>query len=146
MASAIKLNNVLGGSLTLKVDDTITTDDVVVINEGFGITSGSNANGSWIKYPDGTMICYHTSTTLLTTSAGSTYSFYSPTSAIFTFPVAFISTPNVTFSTAGVGGTLFPWVGAGDILNTTQCNAWLHSTKNDGTGYISYQAIGRWKS
>jgi hypothetical protein len=105
-------------------------------------SSGSNANGSWVRYADGTQICYNSVTAV-----------YSGTSRLevqYTHPISFISIPiasatrlaaslarvergiaAITPSTAG--GTIRLFATSGDAFISTD------------TAAIQYMAIGRWK-
>lgn len=107
--------------------------------------SGSNENGNWIKYSDGTMICWnHIEVTdqAIDTTYGSLYQ----GSRTISFPVAFNSTPSVHCSLFH-WGTSASWgcvVGA----NTTAATIRGLDISSRATGTIceiSWQAIGRWK-
>jgi hypothetical protein len=112
------------------------------VEAGAGIVaSGSNANGSYIQFDDGTMICWFSSSTLLTTNTGQGAWFVSPTTAL-TFPVAFIATPIINASTLGANAT--PAVSINAESNTT-ATLRLIGSANNYTGYVRYSAIGRWK-
>ena len=103
------------------------------VASGQEITSGSNSNGSYIQFSDGTMICRKT---YGATANGTT----------ITFPIAFISAPE--------------YVGAGDIPSSSGAYnyiaAGIITTSNfmvvahNGIGSpisepFSFCAIGRWK-
>ena len=67
------------------------------------VESGSNDNGSWIKYSDGTMICYKSTGEInmnLTTSWGS---LYEGTINLGNFPAEFIETPTISVTPFGSG-------------------------------------------
>lgn len=67
------------------------------------IESGSNDNGSWIKYSDGTMICYKSTGEIdmnVTTSWGS---LYEGNISIGNFPAEFIETPTISVTPFGSG-------------------------------------------
>ena len=63
MATGIKLRNGVGGSTTLIINETQTTDEVVEISTT-EITSGGSVTtgGAWTKYLDGTQTIYGTTT------------------------------------------------------------------------------------
>ena len=67
--------------------------------------SGSNANGSWIRFADGTMTCSfrnnRTQTITLTTPANSSAVAYA--TWVWTFPQAFISAPTGLTATGDFG-------------------------------------------
>lgn len=111
------------------------------------IDSGSNLNGSWIKYGDGTMICYHRIDSVLSISpslfSGMYRSFYT-----WNFPQSFISPVR-----AEIMGTI--------MLNDVVTNTSMFSDGDGSTtqglfvflGSATYnqlrrpylKAIGRWK-
>lgn len=67
------------------------------------IESGSNDNGSWIKYSDGTMICYKSTGEIdmnITTSWGS---LYEGNLSLGNFPAEFIETPTISVTPFGSG-------------------------------------------
>lgn len=108
--------------------------------------TGSNANGHYIKYADGTMIQYNKFTATgqeINISYGSIYL----GSKIITFPIEFYAVPN--------------YIGCGEFRHTTTAS-WgtpQSATKSSMTLYvldvlsrtagnanISWLAIGRWKA
>jgi len=107
------------------------------------IEVGSNSNGTWIKFSDGTMICWHTGTTV-TTSKWDIGGYYFE--QIFTFPVPFITYPKVIAAHIAVNGVVWasPW-DIGNGLTPTGCTIAVCSTANNAQGKPGYYAIGRWK-
>lgn len=114
--------------------------------------SGSNANGSYIKYNDGTMICWHQitgSTFSCTTSGGSGRYYYQDDNnsaenvKAWTYPVQFISVPAVNvnvscnaYCMASLGGVTKINVGANCVLPYPVATT---------TFYWHFIAIGKWK-
>lgn len=112
---------------------------------GYIEESGFNANGSWIKYSDGTMICRNKKT--FNIAANVAYGALFKTEGIDfpNFPVAFKDVPDISFCCIGV--------------NTALLANWNASTKekigpligirpvstNAQDYIISYIAIGKWK-
>lgn len=105
------------------------------------IESGSNANGYYTKYADGTLICRGVIGSVTTNSN-------SGTDTTFSFPATFIDT-NYAITITIFNGQAY-W---GDIQvssgnkSTTTCDL---TTWNNGGGtnsgqYFDYVAIGRWK-
>jgi hypothetical protein len=110
------------------------------------IERGTNSNGTYTKFADGTMICAHTidCTSIAWTSLNDGLRF--PTSAnIWTFPMAFALEPVVSASVkinegiaSGVNqraasassATLLPWVSAPQAVDVPK--------------YINAMAVGRW--
>ena len=109
------------------------------------VESGSNANGSWIKYSDGTMICWkeYTFTGInFTTAWGSVYeTAYQEFGAT---PQTFIATP-IVFANNGNGAM------AGiEGINNTSTNSFgrtqlYRPVTGTATGTINLLAIGKWK-
>lgn len=113
------------------------------IPTGAIIESGSNANGDYTKFADGTMICYGNNSlgsVAITTATGS--SFYSAVSNTLTFAAVFSSTPAVTVSiysgsdTASVSRV---------STNTSTASLWFtRPTSVTSILVVGYVAIGRW--
>jgi hypothetical protein len=93
------------------------------------IESGSNANGEFVKYADGTMIC-----TILLSPA---------TSTTWTFPIAFSSAPNVQ-ATNAVGNLPRGCTVSVSSATSVVVYRWVVSTgSTSGTGAYAI-ATGRW--
>ena len=70
---------------------------------GYIVESGSNDNGSYIKYSDGTMICYKSTSEItidITTAWGS---LYEGSLTVGNFPVEFLKTPTILVTPFGSG-------------------------------------------
>lgn len=109
------------------------------------VESGSNANGKWVQFADGTMICYHITSvsnfTLQHTLVDNIgFNYYS-----WEYPCEFYSTPHVTVGRAQVG-TGAQWGSSRqNTYSTAQLVVWgVHGSA--GTLAITMQAIGRWKA
>jgi hypothetical protein len=106
------------------------------------IESGSNENGTWIKYADGTMICRHT----ITTTTQNTANHYS--SINWVYPSTFSEIPTII-------GTPNNWNLYACFIKVkpaiTNGSIMLHfinvSTGSfvDTTGSVDVIAIGKWK-
>lgn len=106
---------------------------------------GSTSRGSYIRYPDGTLICYIGNiecTTSCTIQAGSVYR---TASQAWVFPVSFKYVPAVTSSISGNLG--YGWSGLGDAANgNTQASFVAYSpTSSSAKPKLALIAIGRWK-
>ena len=109
------------------------------------IESGSNSNGSWIKYSDGTMICYQSFTCNVnySTKYGSGY-YAEITDEIKSFSVSFIETPKVSIGLTtnyGIGCALRG-------TNTEKCatNIFVYAfASRTDTITLNIIAIGKWK-
>lgn len=112
------------------------------------IESGSNSNGNYIKYNDGTLICYmrkRITNITIDTAFGSMY--VNNADIVFTFPQQFIERP--TFNANVIDAS------TGLLLNYSQSS----DTKNYSDGYriarpntapektyiLNAIAIGKWK-
>ena len=105
---------------------------------------GSNANGNYIKFANGILICYksHQITTSMTSSWGGWYE--SSTQNLGSFPVNFIEKPivqaTVSYGTASIES----------ILNTST-TSWGSTvlyrpvSTSSYTYYVDLIAIGKWK-
>lgn len=105
---------------------------------------GTNANGTYIKYRDGTMICWfnRAGTYAINQAWGSM--FYSPYQAI-TFPASFVGLPIVQAqNTNSVGEGIFVVVGA--TANNFTGYVLRPTSGQSGTYVTYYMAIGRWKA
>ena len=110
------------------------------------IQSGSNANGSYIKYSDGIMICYGNYSF---NSSNSDYwgNFYRSENYTINFPQEFSTTPIVNVTPNSDDG------GISAVLNTVSLNTFkMCQIKSKGINQNTdlsnsgqYVAIGRWK-
>jgi hypothetical protein len=102
--------------------------------------SGTNSNGSWIRFTDGTMMQWGTTSSVNTTSAlGALY--YG--TAIVTFPISFISTPVVNATSNSTGFASFS--GGVTSVNSSAFTLTIESVSISGSGIGNWQAIGKWK-
>ena len=113
------------------------------------IERGSNANGEYVKYADGTMIC---SARITLTADGARYF------ATWTFPAAFIAAPNYTNVSGNITTAAWstvadrPKLGMNGSYNVTEAYATLGIEEVAGQAITSgatisgcaVAAIGRW--
>lgn len=125
-----------------------------VAANGAIVEYGTNANGTFIKFGDGTMICW---VEQLLSLGGSTWT----TNGAFTYcqiggatlPAAFISAPRVvanSFSDADIGGrSAYMSYAAGATTTAIASGGYLSSPNpssvTGGSGVIRYTVVGRWK-
>ena len=107
--------------------------------------SGSNENGSWIKYSDGTMICWNHFITTDQAIDNQYGSLYQGTRSIL-FPQTFVEPPAGTCSQFQLG-TGASW---GAVMNTSVSSMTLRgfditSRVAGAKCEISWTAIGKWK-
>lgn len=103
------------------------------------IESGSNANGRYIKYADGTMICHRRNITYgpVNQAVGSVFQGANLT---VTFPATFSENPTVTVGSDSAN----TWASGFDISSTqARLGLWCYASLAE-TRTISYMAIGRW--
>lgn len=114
------------------------------------IEQGSNANGNYVKYADGTMICWGTiASPTISAWSGSGSLFYSQLSS-FSFPATFASTPTgqLTFSDNNVASRAaqictynFSTTG----INTIYISTVISGAPTTSTGAnLYFTAFGRW--
>ena len=104
------------------------------------IQSGSNANGSWTKWPDGTMIAYG----VVTSQSIPANSTTGITSQSVLFPASFAGIPSVTLTALADTTSHFS-----AKLGGVTATLWWGSITN-GSDYarvvpVHWHAIGRWK-
>lgn len=104
---------------------------------------GSNANGSFLRLPDGTQFCWHELAAATTTGTGVTPLYVSGNIPV-TFPSAFIAAPKfIPYSRFALNSA--PWATQGTIVpSTTGASIVLLALIASAQGYPGYLAIGRW--
>ena len=117
------------------------------------VERGSNANGEYARFADGTQICMHTFSldTILSAGAGTFADPYRTAPIGWTFPAAFIAAPAVsgiaesTNSADHLGRANYLRCGAASTTSVTACQAFRGSGSNfDMTIDASVMAMGRW--
>ena len=131
--------------------DTITSTDLLfdVYVDGAGNLSskaweisGSNANGSWIKFDDGTMECWYTSPTLRTTSTPYGNIWYASPIDVWSFPVTFVGLPVTTPIIVTAAGITWGCVVA---QQSFQAEIYIVGALSGSQGYAGYRTVGSWK-
>ena len=109
------------------------------------IESGSNSNGNYIKYADGTMIC----TKGIQVSSSITNSWgdlYESTSAVSlgNWAKEFIATPAISITKTSGGGCWFELI---EQVSATSCGRTylVSAVSNNATVWLNIIGIGRWK-
>lgn len=131
-------------------DSTSITHNKELLSTKVINSSGSNSNGNWIKFEDGTMICSFTQTIKLNVTS-SWGSLYMDTFTVHNYPQEFIDVPNtsVTLLTDVWGG----WLGingdSGDTMPSKTNVGTLAILRPTAAYYAVYKvnviAIGKWK-
>lgn len=107
---------------------------------GAVIERGSNANGQYVRFADGTQICWHTvSFTDIATAAGAIYSSASDTN--WTFPAVFSAVPDVK---ANSKTSSVEWAGVFCGTTTVAAIRGFRATSTSGSKSFGVFAIGRW--
>lgn len=112
------------------------------INNNVGVVeSGSNANGNYIKFADGTMICYAILPFNLAITSQYEGIYYANTGSII-FPQEFISTPVINIMLRGIAGGGYSFY---NVL-TSEFSGFVWKIQSKTSEFsLLYQAIGRWK-
>ena len=122
-----------------------TTDKSNLVNAiNSVVESGSNANGKYTKFADGTMICRNKVTfTATMVEWGNMYGYdYQPTNGI-PFAQPFIEMPDVSAMVIGDAAALIQrLVFTKDIISQISIS---RPNKRDDNYEVSYTAIGKWK-
>ncbi len=131
-----------------KVADSYTTDSNACYNAPYVnsiIESGSDSNGTYIKYKDGTMICtmrYSTSVAISTAWGGM---YRSDIITMPNYPVAFTSLSSIQYSTTGSNSALVVNWSAGNLTKPDNV-ALLRGVSATSQEYIiNVTTIGKWK-
>ena len=116
-----------------------------VSNSGNGaiIERGSNANGEYVKYADGTMIC--TIMNSVNTTLGLFGNVYIANVGFVNFPATFSQNPTVTSGASHASGFGYYWSG-GNLVRTGYTQLRLFSAAAASSQDLQYSiiAIGRW--
>ncbi|WP_311969356.1 hypothetical protein [Pseudomonas baltica] len=113
------------------------------IPTGAVIETGTNANGSYTKFADGTMICIGVSPVQTTNNQYSATGIYYAANAYQSFPVAFVGTPRVMMMP--IAQTVsFSWVASDATPSNLSFTSRLVAMGLNATAQISFVAIGRW--
>lgn len=114
---------------------------------GVIIESGSNSNGNWIKYSDGTMVCYGSRSFTninMTTKWGVVYE--SATQNLGSFPQTFSQVPDYVDVHSKGGATVYPeTIDATTATSIGRTYFWRPLSSTSQSFTIYYYAIGKWK-
>lgn len=117
------------------------------IPTGAVIERGSNANGEYVKFADGTMICTRTKTYPAVTVSTTNYTILDNDSANLQFPASFIATPYVAAAyLSGWGGEMVPTLEGADNMHWGGFLFLVKLIEADRTvtPTVKLVAIGRW--
>ena len=139
------LNWVVLGSAAAR--DTIgTVSQSGGVPTGAIIERGSNSNGEYTKFADGTLICWFTRSaeSVANNSSGGTTNLFFSGEVGLTFPATFVGiTPTVTpcASLSSGGTSSWPSIRGRSLTGTSLA---LISNVQNAAAYLGYTAIGRW--
>lgn len=119
------------------------SDVVGSVSSGAIIERGSNANGEYVKWADGTMICTVPAKIFSSIGGGTPVAGYS-TTEIIAYAAAFISAPSVTASViVRSSNDLYETKQFG--ANTQGFSLWIKLLSSIAAPLFSVTAVGRWK-
>lgn len=129
--------------------DALSANQGRLLNEKTIYDSGNNANGSWIKYSDGTMICYRkvAYSTTFNSAFGSMFRNDTQIRSIL-FPQQFVSTNDLVVTASIESGDFIISSFIYDITTSSIDEIGLlrpAASATVRTGFITIIAIGRWK-
>ena len=138
--------NSLGTEVVDSLDgnETDRAPSVMAVNNAIGqiIQSGSNDNGNYIKYSDGTMICRGTVTIPVTTSVWGSLYVCDWTGSI-SLPSTFINKPTINATSSTNSGAISKVIVTTNAITAISV---FRGSEATGVNYpIDYIAIGRWK-
>ena len=117
-------------------------------NATIGNTSIVESGTGYVKYYDGTMICYGTSNTGTITWSQDGIIYYSANLTLPDFAETFISAPIVTKTIQDTNATRMIWITGNTAPSTTNPGTYNLSTYWNATNTnvtVSYIAIGKWR-
>jgi len=112
------------------------------IPTGAIIERGSNANGVYIKYADGTMICTWVDTTGIVCATASGSLFTAAANSTWTFPAAFSTTTGVVLS--GTSTSTVRWIVFGTLTTSTVTYNNFSPSSSGSAVVARMMAIGTW--
>lgn len=136
------MNGAVSGQKTYRDACKLVHDKNIVgdVTAGSVIATGSNANGTWVRFADGTQICHG--------HFGFSGSSWKPASPVIHYPLSFISKPAVTIQSMNDGSGYY--TAAQVAMDTSAGSFYIRSSTgvaDSGTSLDGdYIAIGRWKA
>lgn len=111
------------------------------------VESGSNANGHYLKFADGTLIQYGKVfiNSGSTSKASGGITFYSNDSVSVTFPISFTGTTDDIYCYTNVWGFSYFYYAHMCATSTTKADIRYGSTLSNSERAVQWIAIGRWK-
>jgi len=116
-----------------------TVSESAGVPTGAIIERGSNSNGEFVRYADGTQICWRTFT--IDSDLSFDNIFRTNTYPTWTFPAPFAERPVVSGSREGAATGV--WASARNVTSTN-CQPELLSSRSRTNQTIDFCAVGRW--
>ena len=111
------------------------------------VESGSNSNGNWTKFADGTMICRVNKACSKPNAAVGSGAIYGSSSNFWEFPQVFLEIPSVTSNV--ISGATYAWTSQGSYQTSVSGTSVIILHPSSGGAntnpLTSLIAIGRWK-
>ena len=107
------------------------------------VESGSNSDGEWTRWADGTQECRFLSDTVYTASTAAN-SVYLSNRLTFTFALPFLQEPSIAPAPKYNGTGSLIW-GAIVTATAVDTDVYLYSHASSGTGNAGFRAMGNWK-
>ena len=121
-----------------ELENEIMDDDSEVLKV---VESDSNANGRFIRYSDGTQMCWHRGLAMATDTVQG--DIFRSTSSTWTFPKEFIDN---NISVSATAETYAQWADLGGYPSTTSVAVVHYSGRSNTSTYnTNLFAVGRWK-
>ncbi|OUO89992.1 hypothetical protein B5F39_13895 [Cloacibacillus sp. An23] len=117
---------------------------VGALDDGAIIGQGSNANGNWVRFADGTQVCWgKTTLAVSTTPHGNVYAM---TVNSIAYPASFVVAPVCVLSSDYYDLNI-TWANC-HAVSTDTFNMTIYTTgqKTNTQGTIQFLAVGRWKA
>ncbi|MBC8718839.1 hypothetical protein [Ochrobactrum sp. Marseille-Q0166] len=112
------------------------------------VQSGTNANGTFVRFADGTQICWRVNSTAYAMITGQTGGGFRSDAVNWAYPASFIAQPGLLAlnngAVPGAAGSAFPFVVPGFGGGTTSVVFYLFSMNNAAVSGLYSFAIGRW--
>lgn len=135
---SIRANTFGSGNVRLLGNDILVNTNATSGDTSI-IESGSNSNGDFIKFYDGTMICWGTGSSRTTSVAYG--ALYRSTTVWLNYAQTFSSVPSTVIVDA-IGQSM---MGGTNSVAASRCSAYIMSPVNGDTATLRYLAIGKWR-
>ena len=108
------------------------------------IEKGTNANGTYVKFADGTMVCYGRVTLNSLNMQSAWGSLFISTKLPTTFPATFFAAPVVSVTMENLTGDGAIWMNESSDVGSFN-GRFVRGAALTFTGTMGWMAVGRWK-